>query len=128
MTPSADHQTDSSGPPSPSHPRAPHYRRPRTVTSTEEIDNTIIRPGSVRINVKGAYIVDPDTSAAAAGSSSSSEAADGTSNGLNRKNSNGGGSPTRHETSDIRLPNHTAVVSHIAVDVCQLLARPLESP
>ncbi|KAF9872175.1 hypothetical protein CkaCkLH20_10267 [Colletotrichum karsti] len=70
--------------------------RARTMTSTQEIDNTIIRPGSVRINVKGAFIVDPDSSS---------------------PSNNGRGSPTHHETSDIRLPNHHAVVSHIAVDI-----------
>lgn len=78
-------------------------RRPRTMTSTDEIDSTITRPGSVRINFKGAFIVDPDTATPAVGT--------GTDNG------NGRGSPTHHETSDIRLPNHTAVVSHIAIDV-----------
>ncbi|TDZ15501.1 Pantothenate kinase [Colletotrichum sidae] len=70
--------------------------RARTMTSTEEIDSTIIRPGSVRINVKGAFIVDPDSTS---------------------PSNNGRGSPTHHETSDIRLPNHHAVVSHIAVDI-----------
>lgn len=78
---------------------------PRTTMSTEEIDDTITRPGSVRINVKGAFIVDPDTRTPAPG------AAQG----------NGRGSPTHPETSDIRLPYHTAVVSHIAVDVRILL-------
>lgn len=76
---------------------------PRTVTSLEEIDSTIIRPGSVKINVKGAFIVDPDMATP--------------SNGNGNGNGNGRGSPTHHETSDIRLPNHTAVVSHIAIDV-----------
>ncbi|EEY15957.1 conserved hypothetical protein [Verticillium alfalfae VaMs.102] len=80
---------------------APLTGRPRTMTTTEEIDSTIIRPGSVRINVKGAFIVDPDSS------SPKDPAAAAT----------GRISPTHHETSDIRLPNHTAVVSHIAVDV-----------
>jgi hypothetical protein len=75
-----------------------------TMTSTEEINNTITRPGSVKINVKGAFIVDPDTSTPAVGGTGNSQV-------------NGRGSPTHHETSDIRLPNHTAVVSHIAVDV-----------
>lgn len=76
------------------------------MTSTEEIDNTIIRPGSVRINVKGAFIVDNGGATPAPG------------NGISSGASNGGnGSPTQHETRDIRLPNHTAVVSHIAVDV-----------
>ncbi|CRK31413.1 hypothetical protein BN1708_005417 [Verticillium longisporum] len=81
---------------------APITGRPRTMTTTEEIDSTIIRPGSVRINVKGAFIVDPDSS-----SPKDPAAAAAT----------GRISPTHHETSDIRLPNHTAVVSHIAVDI-----------
>lgn len=76
--------------------------RARTETNTAEIDSTIVRPGSVRINVKGAFIVDTPE-----------------------------GSPTRdapagstaHETKDIRLPNHTAVVSHIAVDIGGSLAK-----
>ncbi|KAH7358133.1 pantothenate kinase [Plectosphaerella cucumerina] len=76
--------------------------RPRTMTSLEEIDNTIIRPGAVRINVEGAFIVD-------ANANSPDRPGNGTGNGR--------GSPTHHETSDIRLPNHTAVVSHIAVDI-----------
>ncbi|KZZ93295.1 pantothenate kinase [Moelleriella libera RCEF 2490] len=70
--------------------------------ATEEIYNSIFRPGSVKINVKGAFIVDPDTSTPAAAA---------------RAQPNGQASPTHHETSDIRLPNHTAVVSHIAVDI-----------
>lgn len=78
-------------------------RRPRTMTSTEEIDHTITRPGSVKINVTGAFIVDPDTATPAIGS--------------NNAVGNGRVSPTHAPTSDIRLPNHTAVVSHIAVDV-----------
>lgn len=74
-------------------------KRPRTMTSTEDIDNTITRPGSVRINVTGAFIVDPDASTPP------------------QTSDNGRVSPSHHETSDIRLPNHTAIVSHIAVDV-----------
>lgn len=31
----------------------------------------------------------------------------------------------KHDTKDIRLPNHTAVVSHIAVDVRALIPLPL---
>src|SRR5271163_1581133 len=71
----------------------------RMRTNTAEIDNTIIHPGSVKINVKGAFIVDQDS---------------GSPNGTT---ANGGS----HDTKDIRLPNHTAVVSHIAVDVCSPL-------
>lgn len=77
------------------------------MTSTEEIDSTINRPGSVKINVQGAFIVDPDTATPA-------QAQPG----------NGGRlSPTHPETSDIRLPNHTAVVSHIAIDIGGSLAK-----
>lgn len=67
----------------------------RMRTNTAEIDSTITDPGSVKINVKGAFIVDQDS---------------GSPNG----SSVNGGS---HDTKDIRLPYHTAVVSHIAVDV-----------
>jgi type II pantothenate kinase len=68
----------------------------RMRTDTAEIDSTITHPGSVKINVKGAFIVDHDP-----------ESPSG-------KTVNGGS----YDTKDIRLPNHTAVVSHIAVDVC----------
>ncbi|RCI13695.1 hypothetical protein L249_8212 [Ophiocordyceps polyrhachis-furcata BCC 54312] len=67
-----------------------------TRTSMAEIDNTITRPGSVKINVKGAFIVDAETSSPAPGRAQASASASG--------------SPTRRETSDIRLPNHTAVI------------------
>lgn len=70
------------------------HHKPRPSAST--IDSTITHPGSVKINVQGAFIVNED-SALANGS-----AEDG----------------AHHETTDIRLPNHTAVVSHVAVDVC----------
>lgn len=67
----------------------------RMRTNTAEIDETIIHPGSVKINVQGAFIVDQQASSPT------------------EHSANGGA----HETKDIRLPNHTAVVSHIAVDV-----------
>ena len=71
----------------------------RMRTNTAEIDSTIIHPGSVKINVTGAFIVDQDSGSPTNGTVAST---------------NGGS----HDTKDIRLPNHTAVVSHIAVDVC----------
>lgn len=74
--------------------------RPRTATTTAEIDSTIIHPGSVKINVKGAFIVEQESRSPGAHS-------------FNGRS----GSPDHHQTKDIRLPNHTAVVSHIAVDV-----------
>lgn len=78
--------------------------RPRTTTSTKEIDSTIARPGSVRINVKGAFIVEEDGRARSTSPATSAKDA--------RAHS-----PSEHTTFDIRLPNHHAVVSHIAVDV-----------
>lgn len=65
----------------------------------DNIDKAIIHPGAVRINVEGAFIVDSHP-----GSPTETPP------------KNGRISPP-HETSDIRLPNHTAVVSHIAIDV-----------
>ncbi|KAH8759753.1 fumble-domain-containing protein [Hyaloscypha finlandica] len=75
----------------------------RMRTNTAEIDSTITHPGSVKINVTGAFIVDQDSSSP-----------------TNVNGSTNGGS---HDTKDIRLPNHTAVVSHIAVDIGGSLAK-----
>ncbi|KAI8722220.1 hypothetical protein NCS52_00365200 [Fusarium sp. LHS14.1] len=116
MTPASEHEEaivdtpNGSGPAPPSHPK----RRLRTMTSTEEIDSTINRPGSVKINVQGAFIVDPDTATPASATSA-------VAGGLTSVN--GRVSPTHPETSDIRLPNHTAVVSHIAIDIGGSLAK-----
>jgi len=71
----------------------PEVGRPRRTTAQSDIQETIQHPGNVRINVQGAFIVDeehPDTP-------SSEE--------------------YEHDPHDIRLPNHTSVVSHVAVDV-----------
>ena len=74
----------------------------------DEIDSTIVRPGSVKINVKGAFIVDPDMATPAG-------ASDGRTSG--RLSPTGAQSTTTQGSSDIRLPNHTAIVSHVAIDV-----------
>ncbi|KAL5629243.1 hypothetical protein BROUX41_001850 [Berkeleyomyces rouxiae] len=75
--------------------------RTQPSAATEKIDTTITQPGAVRINVTGAFIVDS----------------------ADPKSPSNGSSPSRRETSDIRLPNHTAVVSHIAVDIGGSLAK-----
>lgn len=62
----------------------------------------IQHPGTVIINVQGAFIVD-DTPQTPIGISDLTQ------------------DDYMHHTQDIRLPNHKAVVSHIAVDVCDLL-------
>lgn len=61
------------------------------------IDQTISSPGTVSINVQGAFIVDEDPSRP------STPSDDG----------------AQHDT-DIRLPNHKAVVSHVALDASLL--------
>ena len=60
--------------------------------------DTLHHPGAIRINVQGAFIVDQSPS-----ESPVIEAADGV--------------EYKHDTKDIRLPNHKVAVSHVAVDV-----------
>jgi hypothetical protein len=58
-------------------------------------EDTISNPGTVKINVKGAFILDEDSS------SKSPIESEG----------------VYYENKDIRLPHHTGLVSHVAVDV-----------
>jgi hypothetical protein len=76
----------------------PDAARPRRPTVQSDINEAILHPGTVRINVQGAFIVDdvPD--------SPRSE-------------------DYEHDPRDIRLPNHTSVVSHVAVDVSCSMSR-----
>ena len=67
---------------------------PQPTRKQSTIDDAILSPGAVKINVKGAFIVEDEAS----GTSTPTE--DG----------------VQHDT-DIRLPNHRAVVSHVALDV-----------
>lgn len=67
------------------------FRRPSL------LDEAILSPGAVKINVQGAFIADDPAN----------------SNGTPESNENG----AQHDTRDIRLPNHKAVVSHVALDV-----------
>ncbi|KAL8708281.1 MAG: hypothetical protein Q9225_007626, partial [Loekoesia sp. 1 TL-2023] len=64
------------------------------------IDQTILSPGTVSINVQGAFIVEENPS------NSPTSSDDG----------------PQHDT-DIRLPNHKAVVSHVALDIGGSLAK-----
>ena len=66
-------------------------------TSSVGFDETLHRPSAVKINVAGAFITEDPGSVAPA--NPDDEAA-----GV-------------HDTRDIRLPHHTGVVSHVAVDV-----------
>lgn len=69
-----------------------NYNPPSRATRLEK---AITNPGAVKINVKGAFIVDEDPR------SKSPVRLDG----------------VHYEGHDIRLPHHTGVVSHVAVDV-----------
>lgn len=59
--------------------------------------DAITNPGAVKINVQGAFIVDEEPQSR----SKSPVEADG----------------VHYESKDIRLPHHTGIVSHVAVDV-----------
>jgi len=65
------------------------------------IDSTITQPGAVRINVQGAFIVDD-------GATTPQPIED---------------AGAVHDSRDIRLPHHTAVVSHVAIDIGGSLAK-----
>jgi hypothetical protein len=71
----------------------------RRLTNTES--DAIRHPGDVRINVKGAFIVDEDEEPSTPGEDFDTDG-------------------YQHDRKDIRLPNHKAVVSHMAVDVCSI--------
>jgi type II pantothenate kinase len=63
---------------------------------TVQLERAITNPGAVKINVKGAFIVDEEPR-----SKSPASSTDG----------------VYYESQDIRLPHHTGLVSHVAVDV-----------
>ncbi|PWY92864.1 pantothenate kinase [Aspergillus heteromorphus CBS 117.55] len=65
------------------------------------LEKAITNPGAVKINVKGAFIVDDDPR------SKSPVRTDG----------------VHYEGHDIRLPHHTGLVSHVAVDIGGSLAK-----
>lgn len=65
------------------------------------LDEALLAPGTVTINVQGAFIADEY---------------DDQEDGFNEDGA-------QHETSDIRLPNHKAVVSHVALDIGGSLAK-----
>ena len=78
--------------------------RPRRTTAQSDIHETILHPGNVRINVQGAFIVSDEPTTPRS-------------------------EDYEHDPRDIRLPNHTSVVSHVAVDASNPLAiAPCGSP
>lgn len=89
--PDASDDTDEIAMMSASHrtPADPDPARPR-------LEDAISNPGAVKINVEGAFIVENEPSAPDAIID---------------------GDGVHYEGKDIRLPHHTTVVSHVAVDV-----------
>lgn len=85
-------------PPSDSDPRRKRPNRPR-------LEEAISNPGTVKINVKGAFIVDDEL----------------------RSRSPVDAEGVHYENKDIRLPHHTGVVSHVAVDVSASPSYPVAS-
>ena len=74
-------------------------RRSETTPATgTDPGHSALHPGPVRINVQGAFVVDE-------------ESPDGRAHPGHQ-----------HITKDIRLPNHTAAISHVAVDVRPLFS------
>lgn len=79
---------------------------PRPNSSRSDND-AVLHPGTIRINLRGAFIVDEESP-----------------HGSATPSPNLPPQPEedrfeyKHDTNDIRLPNQSAVVSHVAVDVC----------
>lgn len=78
------------------------------------MQSAIAQPGSIKINVTGAYIIDRLDQDDGSQSSHSSPRS---------HNSEDEDQPYQHHKRDIRLPNHTSVVSHVAADIGGSLAK-----
>jgi type II pantothenate kinase len=77
------------------------------------MQSAIIQPGSIKINVEGAYIIDHEDDDSSDGSNGSSPLS----------HHDGEEHTYQHHKRDIRLPNHTSVVSHVAADIGGSLAK-----
>ena len=84
------------------------FKKRRLSSTAAEMQVAISDPGSIKINVAGAYIIkheDEDPKTSGADGEAIEERA------------------YEHDKRDIRLPNHTAVVSHVAADIGGSLAK-----
>ncbi|KAK8192734.1 hypothetical protein M8818_007906 [Zalaria obscura] len=122
---------------------SPPPKRRRISTGAADMETAIQSPGTIKINVSGAYIIDrsgsdsnsphPSTSSS---SSANSPYLDGNGNGISTSTSTSacGGDVDymsahsssqdyEHDRRDIRLPNHSSVVSHVAADIGGSLAK-----
>jgi type II pantothenate kinase len=85
--------------------RPPPLKRRRVSSSAEDMQHSIVDPGTIKINVSGAYIIDNGEAQSPASDSGVEEQG------------------YEHDRRDIRLPNHTSVVSHVAADIGGSLAK-----
>lgn len=93
-------------------PQRPTLKKRRLSTSTD-MKAAIAQPGSIKINVTGAYIIDhEDDDQSPERSPTGSHSSEG-----------GEEQSFQHHKRDIRLPNHTSVVSHVAADIGGSLAK-----
>jgi type II pantothenate kinase len=91
----------------------PALKRRRISSSAADMESTINQPGDIEIDARGAYIIDH-------AEDDTSQTSDSSSPGTN---SNPEEQSYQHHKRDIRLPNHTAVVSHVAADIGGSLAK-----
>jgi type II pantothenate kinase len=91
----------------------PSAKRRRVSSSAADMSSAIAQPGSIKINVTGAYIIDRLDTEDGSPSDHSSP----------RSHSEDEDQPCQHHKRDIRLPNHTSVVSHVAADIGGSLAK-----
>ena len=92
----------------------PTFKRRRISSSAADMQSTINQPGSIKINVAGAYIIDHEDEESSQGSTGSSPMS---------SQAEGEEQSYQHHKRDIRLPNHTSVVSHVAADIGGSLAK-----
>jgi type II pantothenate kinase len=86
--------------------RPPPPKRRRVSSSAEDLQHRIVDPGTIKINVSGAYIIDNGEAASSPSSDSGVEE-----------------QGYEHDRRDIRLPNQASVVSHVAADIGGSLAK-----
>ena len=91
----------------------PAVKRRRISSSAADMQSAINQPGSIKINVEGAYIVDDveDYSHAETNGTPLSSIQEVEEQSYS------------HQNQDIRLPNHKSVVSHVAADIGGSLAK-----
>lgn len=77
------------------------------------LHDAITNPGAVKINVKGAFIVDDEQESNG----------NGNGNGNSHADAVVACDGVHYEHKDIRLPHHTGLVSHVAVDVSSSLSK-----